>query len=527
MFFYLGSERLRRGYLAVGVVLGLFLFGLGWHLGWVEQGASVSSQNRHPFTLAFALATGIALFILNMLVSTWRAGDDPRVRYQRMLSCSWQQALTLGLLSLFVGAFWLLLFLWAGLFSAIGIRFFKELFGSIAFIYPVTWLVIGLGLILIQERIRFIATVQLMCEALIKALLPMAAGIVLLFLATLPFTGVQPVWNTGSAATLMMLLTLVLLFAFNAVLLNGEQNYRRSLRFVILIAVALLPVTSLLAGWALWLRVDQYGLTLDRLWAAIILFLISGFSFSYTAVLIIRRGNALAPLRTVNQWLAVLVIAVLMAINSPVADLRKWSANSQADRLLEGRIRATAFDYAYLRFSLGTYGMRALDRIESSDLARTEPEITRRVAAVRKQQYPWSTEPEVDVTDMAAVASMLDSAERLPDALLGLVTRLQKECMTSDAQCMAIQPTHAAGHPQEVDWLVFRTGRYVSGAAYRFIEGQWMQIGTLSSSCNAGAEVERPQQLERLDGPFLAYRHDDCFYTVTPTTTYLRRLATP
>ncbi|QJD58035.1 DUF4153 domain-containing protein [Pseudomonas sp. gcc21] len=524
VFFYLGVERIKdRRNLVAGVGLAVLLFGLGWHLGWVEEGASTSSRHRHPFTPAFVVSVSVAFFILAMLFRTWATDDSRGFSYERMLYLSWQQALTIAQLGLFVGAFWLLLLLWGGLFSAIGIGFFKALFDSIAFIYPVTWLVMGLGLVLIRERIRFIATVQHMCEALIKALLPLVAGIILLFLAALPITGVQPVWDTGSAATLLMLLTLVLLFAFNAVLVSGEHNYRPSLRYFILVAVAALPVSSLLAAWALWLRIDQYGLTLDRLWAAVILLLISGFSFSYTISIIWRRDGAFALIRAANRWLAIFVIGVLLLVNSPLADLRKWTAESQADRLLDGRSDHSEFDYAHLRFDLGTYGIRALERIENSELARTHPEVARRVSAVRKQEQRWSLEPEVDLTDMKAVASMLHSAHPLPEELLAEIARLQKECMKSDAQCMAMRPDLASGQVREIDWLVFRTGRYVTGSAYSLVDGRWQQVGTVSTTCNG--RTERPEQLIRLDGPFLAYRSNDCYYTVTPTIAALEKLA--
>ena len=533
VFFYLGMEQLqnRRNYITAAA-LAVVLFVLGWHLGWVESPTDLPTRYRHEFTPAFVLSLGVALFILAFFYRAWSVTGHLRFDYKQLLAFSWQQALTLGLLGLFVSAFWLLLCLWGGLFDAIGINFFEELFEQRTFIYPVTWLVLGFGLVLIRNRIRLVATVQFMCEALIKALLPLTALIVVLFLGTLLFTGLQPIWDTGSAAFLMMALTLVLLFFFNAVLNDYAETppYPLPVRLFVLAAVALLPISTLFAAWALWLRIDQYGLTPDRLWAGVILLLTACYTFSYAILILWKRTQSIRHIQTANTWLALVIVCVMVLVNTPVADLRAWSAQSQAARLLNGEVEIEAFDYAYMRFSLGAYGVRALHEIEQSEFAKDKPEIAKRIAAAMAQKSRWSDEPIVNKEDLAAVAALIDvvpTGTNLPEDLLKLIIDDQSRCLNATEPCRAIK---LPGADDGADWLLLRKAYSDCsyGAAYVQRGDQWLKMGSLNTSgcCkdNTSSDLEDDEIPTRIPGPFLAYAGGSCLYSITADHNYLQSL---
>jgi len=529
-FFYLGMEHIRdKRNPVTAVVLAILLFILGWHLGWVENAMDVPLQYAHEFTPPFVFSLGVALFIFAFFYRSWCVSDHQQFEYRQLLAFSWQQALTMGLLGAFVLAFWLLLLLWGGLFDAIGVGFFKELFKQPAFIYPVTGLVLGFGLVLIRHRIRLVATVQFMCEALIKALLPLAALIVVLFLATLPFTGLQPIWDTGNAALLMMALTLILLFFFNAVLGgNPEQpSYPLPVRLFVFAAIALLPISTLLAAWALWLRIDQYGLTPDRLWAGVILLLTAGYTFSYATLILWKRETSTPHIQTANKCMALVIGCVLVLINTPVADLRSWAAQSQASRLLSGEVKVEEFDFAYLRFSMGAYGVRALHEIEESEFAKDKPEIAKRIAAAMVQKNRWSEEPIVDKTDLAAVAELIDvvpTDTTLPEDLLKLIINDQNQCLNATESCQAIK---LPGADDGADWLLLRNTNHCSyGAAYVQRGDQWLKMGTLSTSgcCKDATGNSKGEIPTRIPGPFLAYAGVSCLYSITADKDYLQGL---
>src|SRR5690606_32796253 len=121
--FYIGAVELRdRANVAAAVVVGLLLFWLGWHGGWVASRFSSGGFFER------VIAASLALFIGAFLFRTWRETGARGLPYPRLIDLSWLNALTLAFLLLFVGVFWLILLLWQGLFAVVGIELFSELF---------------------------------------------------------------------------------------------------------------------------------------------------------------------------------------------------------------------------------------------------------------------------------------------------------------------------------------------------------------------------------------------------------------
>ncbi|TBW58417.1 DUF4153 domain-containing protein [Marinobacter halodurans] len=530
-FFYLGLERLRdtRNLIAAALLTPL-LFGLGWHLGWLISGSR--SSGTVEFGFFFCGSIGVALFILALYFRSWSFNDRLTFRYSQLLEYSWQQALTMAMVGLFILVFWLLLLIWALLFKVIGIGFFADLFGEPVFIYPVTALVGGWGLVLTRERIRLIVTTRAVCEALIKALLPLAVLIAVLFLAALPFTGLDAIWDTGRAALLMMLLTVVVLFFFNAVLSDDPDHpaYPAWLRRFVLFGVMLLPVNSLLAAWALGLRIDQYGLTVDRLIAAVLQLLIAAFTLTYAVVIPWHRRRALEGIRTANQWLALLVAAVLILIHTPLADLRDWSAQSQVDRLISGRVAPDAFDYRYLRFELGQYGQDALHDLKQSDFAKNHPIVNLRIETVLTHDNRWQNLPDIKADNLSAIRSVVEvtpDGAGVPDSLLKRFIDDAPRCLSRKQHCRLVRVVDAVPGPQ---WWGLTEHSYPAGVVYQANGEDWLQVGTLSSRTCPGdiaVRLRNVERLKRVPGSRFVYGDGECFYRIDADDAYLRSLAAP
>ncbi|MGP9645184.1 MULTISPECIES: DUF4153 domain-containing protein [unclassified Halomonas] len=529
-FYLIGMEQLRDRLNFLPLLLAPLLFWLGWHLGWVEQTPEALEWARHPFTFAFCVSLGVALFILALFFRSSATSRTWPTAYSPLLNYSWEFTQTLSQLTLFIGVFWGLLWLGATLFSAIGVRFFETLFSDPLFIYPVTWLVIGLTLVMIRNRFRLIQSVRQMSEALIKALLPLVALIILLFFAMLLFTGVQPVWDTGRASCILMALMLTLLLFFNAVFhqAHGLPPYPTWLRRIILLAVVLLPVGSVLAAWALWLRIDQYGLSLDRLWAALLQVLTAAFTVSYSLLLLWRRQAALPSLQRANVGLALLVALVLIVVNTPLADMRHWVAEQQIKRLLDGRTTAEAFDVNYLRYQLGQPGTLALQALVESEFAQSQPELARRIELSLRQTERWSQEPLVDTQNLADVAQQFRASPNgatLPEPLLNLLVEQNSACLSQTEPCQTLQIS--SGTPFQ--WLVYESYSAV-GKAYGERNGDWLLLGHLMLLGTTQPQDDLTCQttltmndLERLTGPADTYRNGNCLYNLQPTIENVRQ----
>ncbi len=90
----------------------------------------------------------------------------------------------------FTGAFWVLLFLGAGLFSVIGLNFLRDLLGQEWFSIPVTTLAFSAAVHLTDVKDGLIRGVRTVALMLLSWLMPVMTLITAAFILALPFAGV-------------------------------------------------------------------------------------------------------------------------------------------------------------------------------------------------------------------------------------------------------------------------------------------------------------------------------------------------
>lgn len=294
-------------------------------------------------------------------------GVDRGWHYPRLYRLAWRNALLLVLTFVFTGLFWIVLALWAGLFALIGFDFFAELFEEDVFHYPVTGLVVGLGLNLLNGLDRVVTAARWTVRTLLWALLPLLAALGLLFAAGLVLAGVTPLWETASAASLLAWLVL-LHVVFTATTFGdgeGARPYPRVLDWPLRAALAILPVFAGLAVYALWLRVAQHGWTHERVYAAVVLTVLALYAVGYAVAAVLpSRGRWLAHSIPVNIAMAWVTVAAAVALATPVLDARAIAVADQLARLHSRDVSAEDFDYRYLARQGGRHGREALVRLE-------------------------------------------------------------------------------------------------------------------------------------------------------------------
>jgi hypothetical protein len=468
--------------------IALIAGGLGAYAGWVADSADA---DRFPVVAALYGALFVAWLIALPFAQAWARRGSWRVSYPDLFEFSWQNALLLSEAALFTGVLWLLLLLWGMLFKVVNISFFADLFVKPAFAYPVSAVAFGYAIWLIESHEKIVVTLRRHLLGVFGWLLPLVALIAVLFLLALPFTGLEPLWKTGHATTLMLWLQLAFIHFLNSAYEDGqaEPRYPAWLKLVLRVAVFSLPLYAALCAYSLGLRVEQHGWTVSRVWAAVATFVAALYAIGY-ALAALRRSRWMQDMARVNVGMAAVVAGALLLAISPILDPRRVSASSQVERLRSGAVTAAAFDYDYLRFGLGRYGREVLaglskgaDReiaglasaalAKSSRYAASSP--TAEVLASRIRLYPKGTALDPDLIKYLEEAVRSKSWEH-PVCL----TQTKRE-----ACLMLAADLNGDGQPEI---LAFDTHPQ---AVYSKVSGKWKKVGNLVSGHPSRQQIDR------------------------------------
>ncbi len=180
-----------------------------------------------------------------------------------------------------------------------------------------------------------------------------------MFIITLPFTGLSAISRHISAAGLLLTLAFLQLILMAIVRDPQKRHFHWTgpLRCLIKTALLVAPLYVFVAALALWLRVAQYGWTVDRLQGALAVLVLLVWSLGYFVSIVWRKGQNLVLQGKVNLAVSVLVLVILVLLNSPVLDSMRISVNSHMARYQSGKTRQTSnYLHARTQRSLWTCG---------------------------------------------------------------------------------------------------------------------------------------------------------------------------
>lgn len=487
MYGGLGEQRRWLWLLLSALLIGALSGGLAWQF----EGWRWHRFRDHGGQWLFLANFGIA-FVLTAFIQARGGARTARFDYPALCRHAWNNGLALLLAGLMLGGFWLLIALWVGLFKMMGVRLFADLFYTAGFGWGASALVCAIALRISLERGGILDALRNVIQAMCRFLLPLTVLILLLFVATLPVLGLEPLWNTRHASAILLSLVFAHLCLVNGVFQDAEQpsGYPRWLRLLVDLSSLLLPLLSGLASYALWLRMSQYGLTPERVFAVVVVLLANLHALALCRAVLRNRGGErwLAPLRTSNPWLALVAVVLLVLIQiGPLTPLQ-LSAASQYQRLLDGSSGDERADLGYLRFELGAPGRAQLQRLRSA-LPDLEPARRERLETLLKeldtaknvwswrqgaeteQELRWHGEPP------QRAAAELEKAVRANPACRRHACTLWAQDLSGDGQA---------------EVLLIGAGAYHFPVFSREGDPEWRQIGFLTSP-NSGDEL-----LERL-----------------------------
>jgi len=416
--------------------------------------------------------TASFVFVLAMIVATFKALMYLQQRslqlpfsYSVLFTLSWRNFLITLLAGLFVGVVGLLLLLWQGLFSAIGIELFAFLFKQDWFLFPVLGFSLGLGVVIFRDLSHILDSITRLLQGLLRLVLPILVVLSVSFLTSLAFVGLDVLWAIGSGTSLLLWLLAITLFFTNAVYQDGRGDtvYSPGVHRLVMLGMLALPVLSVLAFYGLLMRIEQYGFTVARLYALLVWFLFSLFAFGYAGAVLRFRDQWTHGFTTVNIYLGLAVLVSVLLVNSPIIDFRKISVSSQVARLESGAISVNEFDALYFRRVLGRPGSQALIEL-GNRYDSTHPDVVSR----------WRSSNQIQPAPAKRELQMFPDSLVIPDEIK---TQISQQHLYSNANLPLMVTAIDLNRDGDQEYIVFsafQSGSPVQGIFYQSINGHWM-----------------------------------------------------
>jgi hypothetical protein len=305
------------------------------------------------------------------------------------------------------------------------------------------------------------------------------------FLVLLPMRGISGLFEGLSVAA-----TLLAMAAATATLVTTavDQTDAEATQTAILTQSArglclLLPVIAGLGAWAVWLRVDQYGWTPERIFAAEVAVLALGYGVLYI-IAVLRGAGWMARIRQANIVMAVALLAMAALSLTPLLNAQAISARSVQARLADGRMQVDALEPALLE-RWGLAGAALL-----SDLRDRAKEPGQEALAARLEGRENDKDILAQVKDLLPLQPANAVTQR--DAYLAALSRYEVEMVLSGCQrslpggeagCVMVLTDFLPAQPGQEAVLIYRYSDFgVDQLAFQMAEGGPQQVRTFWQS---------------------------------------------
>lgn len=444
---------------AAGAVVGLAVY---WNFPAFDSGSD------GPWQIICAL---LSVAIATPLFQSWRANRErpsgevaeesdttahrfvPAIPYAAAANHAWTGAVLGVSAAVFVGICWALAFLLGELFRLVRIDWLSDFLGEEIVIATLTGVMLGGGIGLLRDREAVLGLLQRVVTTVLGVLAPVLAVGLVAFLAVLPFTGLTSLWQATKSTTPILLVCIIgALCLINAVIGCGSEDEggpdapssKRVLgTSAAALTIVILPL-ALIAAVSTGLRIQQYGLTPERLWALVFTAIATAYGVAYLGS-ILRSGlksrslsgtrqNYAAYLRTANLRLGLGLCVLALLLATPLINFGALSTRDQIARLHNGTTALEEFDWGALRFDFGPSGVAAIETLAASGKT---PEIRAAAAKAQKAENRWAltseqreaTRPPMDPSKL----TILPKVVPLPPALAGVLTSW--EACKTDSVC--------------------------------------------------------------------------------------------
>lgn len=360
----------------------------------------------------------LAIAIAAPLFQAARDEGRPRFPYVSVHDHAWTNVVLWGACWVFVGISFALAFLLAGLFNLIKLSFLSDLLNKEWFWRALMGTAFGGALGLLREHDGVVRLLQRVVLTVLSVLAPVLAAGLIVFLLALPFTGLAPLWEAGSATGILLACVVGSLILANSVIGNAPAEERTFplLKYGAMgLALVMLPL-GIIAAVAIGLRIGQYGFTPERLWALTFVILACAYGLAYLVSLVRGRLDWAAKVRPANLNLAFGTCALALLLATPLVSFNAIATHDQVARLETGKLTPEKFDWRALAFEFGEAGKTALRKLQASPNAAIRARAVEAGKAGSRSEIPEIRTSRSEVIKHLRVLPA--GSAPLPDTLL-------------------------------------------------------------------------------------------------------------
>jgi len=373
-----------------------------------------------------------------------------RPPYLTLFQHAWNNGQIIASSHLLTGLFFLVLLLASSLLSIVNVTIFMTILKQPWFFIPAYFTVKAIGYAVARENEGIVLALRRLCLGFCSFLAPILACFALIFVAILPFAGLEPVWQTRTATPIFLGFAATTILFFNAIFQEGARTdyFSRLNGRLQQIALILLPLFGLLACYSTALRIGQYGLTPDRYYALLLGIIILAYGLIY-ATAALRPAQATTIIQRGNIGMALALIALALAIHLPFINANNLSAWHRYQLIANNKIAPEHYDLWWLNNELGRAGKERFATLKTLTNHPRQQELTTALTAAEKQENRYdqpivlSEDTPRNIKDYIVLKP--DNAPAVPEALVKLwlkesARELQncKEIGKSSAKCAII-----------------------------------------------------------------------------------------
>lgn len=441
------------------------------------DGAGQMLSSGHILVAIMAIVMLPVPFAIAIMTEGRRGWCD----YSRLFTESWNIVVRYATAWLFVAIFWAVLWLLWSLLDLVGITFVGEFLTEAPVVWLISGAVMGLGLAVVTELADTISADLLL--RLLRLLVPLVLLVELVFVAVLPASGLSHLFGVFSP-TGILLATAIASILLVTISVDANDESAAHARFVTLSArglAILLPVLAVLAMWSLWLRVSDWGWTPERISAAAMIVLISGYAVSYAIAAF--SGHWRLMIRKTNIAMALVVIVVGAFWMTPFFSPEAIAVRSQMARFDNGKTLPHELPFEKFAHVWGVAGKQAWIDLRSRAAIPGQEDLAAALA-----EFDGVTPPRTgrDVDDrareLANVIKVLPDGASVPQTLFQRIAVVaddtwiescRGQTVAGNGACLLIIDDFSTLQPGR-DAILVRDAIYDHLLGYHEIGGDWV-----------------------------------------------------